>query len=132
MSVGIDLERLDTLDRFDHAAVVRAGQRLLGVAERRWCANQASLAQAVIVIFCCREAAFKCHGNSATVLDLALVPTGDLSFGEATLSAPRNAEIAVAWRVVDHQVLAIAASGPSNLPSELLRRVSGSHEATVF
>lgn len=125
MSVGIDLERLDALDRFDEASVARAGRRLLGAAERRWCAGQASPSEAIIVIFCCREAAFKCRKGLPSVLELTLAPVGHLSHGMATLSEAAEVEITVAWRIIENQVLAIAASGPSRIPADLLRCVSG-------
>ncbi len=129
--MGIDLERLDALDRFDEATVVRASQRLLGSAEHRWCATQPSLARALTVAFCCREAAFKCYRGSLSLMDLALDLTGDLSFGRATRSVPGDVGITVGWRVVRNQVLAIAASGSSDIPARLLGCVSGSTGATL-
>lgn len=127
-AVGIDLERLDALDRFDEATVSRAANRLLGGAERRWCATQASPVQGLIVIFCCREAAYKCYRGSPSVMELALDPAGDLSFGRATLG---DVGITVVWRVIENEVLAIAASGRPDIPMKLQASVGGWPKATV-
>jgi 4'-phosphopantetheinyl transferase superfamily protein len=109
--IGIDIEDITAFDRFDEAAIRRASACRLSPDEQAWCACQPSAARALLVIFCCREAAFKCSPGTRAAHELVLRMTGGILTGRGTCANAVPFEIEVRWEVAGGRLLALAAGG---------------------
>lgn len=110
--VGIDVEEIGAFDRFDHLTIMRASRRWLSPLEQVWCGRQPCLPRAMVVVFSCREAAFKSVRGVRPAHELALRMQGDLSGGHGALyHGGRRIEIEVTWSVAEGRVLALAVAG---------------------
>ena len=121
--VGIDVEDVAAFDRFDPLAIARAGARWLYREERTWCERQPSPAGALLVVLCCREAAFKSVRGMRPMHELELHLVGEVPAGGGACGGPGRIEIEVAWRVSGGQVLALAAAGDRGAPGRTIDRL---------
>lgn len=121
--VGVDVEELAGLNRFDDSAIARATARWLKPQEQDWCARQPSAAEALIIVLCCREAAFKCGCSRLPVHELGLRIEGGPAVGRAEVAPSAAAAIELVWWVADGRILAVAAAGPPAASAEILGRL---------
>jgi phosphopantetheinyl transferase (holo-ACP synthase) len=119
--VGLDLEELDALARVGAAAAPLA-HRWLDRAERAWCRRQGRPARAFVVVWSCREAAFKAGTGAAGPGDLRLKLAGTLQRGRARACLHGRVVAAVEWRRTARHVLAVAAD-PMHAEAGLLDRL---------
>lgn len=119
--IGIDLEDLDALARFagraDHLA-----RRWLDGAERAWCRAQGHPARAFVVVWSCREAAFKAGTGAAAPCDVRLRLAGTLERGRARAYLHDQMVAGVAWGLTARHVLAVA-TDPVHAEAGLLDRL---------
>ena len=107
IGIGIDLEPCDALMRLDETALRRAAGRWFTPAERAWCSGQPSLGESMVVLFCCKEAAFKAWNGAGAAHTIGLTLDGSSSAGWARSEHPA-AIVGVHWRRWHGQVLALA------------------------
>jgi hypothetical protein len=108
LGVGIDIEERAALARFGRDALERAAARWLSARERRWCAAQESLADAIAVVLCCKEAVFKARGEAGSSMHevrLVLHGSPDGGRGWAERSAPA---VHVEWSGWGERIVALA------------------------
>lgn len=122
--VGIDIEQLTVLDRFDGLAIARATARWLSPAERAWCTNQSSAARALLIVVCCREAVFKATRGARPAHELALRLDGDLAGGRGGWYDGRRLGVEVEWWAVEGRLLALAMAASQQAHGGPCRRSS--------
>ncbi|HEX6615979.1 MAG TPA: 4'-phosphopantetheinyl transferase superfamily protein [Gemmatimonadales bacterium] len=118
-TVGLDLEELDALARFGARARVLPA-RWLGAAERSWCGRQPEPLRAFVVVWSCREAAFKAAGVGGSPHGLRLRLSGTIARGRARACRARRVVAEVAWRRRGRYVVAVAVGG--GIGSRMLAR----------
>jgi phosphopantetheinyl transferase (holo-ACP synthase) len=109
-TVGLDLEELDALARFGARARALPA-RWLGPAERSWCARQPEPPRAFVVVWSCREAAFKAAGVGGSPHALRLRLWGTTARGRARACCARRVLAEIAWRRREGHVVAVAVGG---------------------
>jgi len=108
LGVGLDVEQVSGLGRFDEASVLRAGRRWLRPAERAWCAAQPSFREAMIVALSCKEAVYKSLPSARPAHEIALTMHGSAAAGWARSRAFAPLRIAVRWRTSKDRIVALA------------------------
>ena len=130
LGVGIDVEAVGGLSRFDEASVLRAGSRWLRPGERSWCAAQPSFREAMVVALSCKEAVYKSLPTHGAADEVTLTMHGSTAAGWARSEAFTPLRIAVSWRTSNDRIvaLAVAAEGleASRTLERLVRHSSGS------
>ena len=107
LGVGIDAEERNALRHLDDAALRRAADRWLTPAERAWCAAQGSLEESLVVVLCCKEAAFKAWKGPRVVHQVSLALEGSAAAGRARAEGAEVA-IQVEWRQAAGHIVALA------------------------
>jgi phosphopantetheinyl transferase (holo-ACP synthase) len=107
LGVGIDMEERAAFARLDGASVEHAALRWLTTEERHWCRTQDSLAEALLVVLCCKEAVFKAsnQGRAPHQVRLTLAGSSSKGRGWAMQSA---VPVTVLWSGWREQVVALA------------------------
>jgi phosphopantetheinyl transferase (holo-ACP synthase) len=87
--------------------VERAADRWLSAEERVWCCSQTSLAEALLVVLCCKEAAFKAWSEGTAAHEVRLDLRGSTARGRGSA---RHSPVAVEveWRRLGQRVIALA------------------------
>jgi phosphopantetheinyl transferase (holo-ACP synthase) len=118
LGVGIDMEERAAFARLDGASVEHAARRWLTREERRWCRSQGSLAEALLVVLCCKEAVFKASNQGRAPHQVRLTLAGSCSRGRAW--AKQSAvPVTVLWRRWRQQVVALAIATPGSVDIDL-------------
>ena len=107
LGVGIDLEDGGAFSHLSAAALRRAAARWLTPAERAWCSGQPSLGESLLVVLCCKEAAFKAWSGGHAAHQVSLVMQGCATSGWA-LVEDSPIQVRVDWRRRRGRVLALA------------------------
>lgn len=114
LGVGIDIEEPAVLGHLPEEALLRAAGRWLDPDEQAWCARQRSLAEALVVALCCKEAAYKA-GGAESVAEVRLGLHGSPDRGRAE-GAGGPASLRVAWRRWEGRVVAVAVAAAAGEP----------------
>jgi 4'-phosphopantetheinyl transferase EntD len=125
LGVGIDMEDRAAFARLGGAAVELAALRWLTTEERHWCRAQDSLAEALLVVLCCKEAVFKASNQRGAPQQVRLTLTGSCSRGRGW-ARQSAVPVTVRWGRWRHQVvaLAMATPGPRDIDSSELPKAS--------
>ena len=108
LGVGIDLAERRTYAAFPDAWIGQAASRWLSPDERQWGATQPSLREAVTVVLCCKEAAWKAWNMGTNAWNVALTMSGDVATGGAATAARGGVRLEVDWLVSSGLILALA------------------------
>ena len=135
LGVGIDLEDGGRFGHLGEAALRHAAERWLTADERAWCARQASLAEALVIVLSCKEAVFKACPWGRTVHDLALDELEGSAAGGRAVARQPSVRVEVRWTRWREQILTVAvaldadlAQGPA---ASLDRHGSGSFSTST-
>lgn len=108
--VGIDLEQVAALARYDEEMIGRAAARWLGERERAWCGAQPSFRDAMLSVLVVKEAVFKATANSGPVHEVRLALLGDPESGLA-VSARGSVRVDAVWYRIGGSIVAVAVVG---------------------
>jgi len=108
MGVGIDIEEVDGLSRFDDASVVRSGLRWLQPGERSWCTAQRSFRAAMVVVLSCKEAVYKSLPTPGAAHEVTLTMRGSTAAGWARSESFGPLRVEVAWQTYNDRIVALA------------------------
>ena len=108
LGVGIDLAERGTYAAFPDAWIRRAASRWLSPDERQWGTTQSSFREAVTVVLCCKEAAWKAWNAGTGAWNVALTISGDVGTGGAATAAWGTVRVEVEWLVSSGLILALA------------------------
>jgi phosphopantetheinyl transferase (holo-ACP synthase) len=122
-AVGLDLERLDALDRLGPRTSVLSA-RWLSPVERAWCGRQLEPARAFVVVWSCREAAFKAAATAGSPYAIRLRLSGTIVRGRARAWHARRVVAEVAWRRLGRHVASVAVSAGAGAPGLAHRLIS--------
>ncbi|HEX2638907.1 MAG TPA: 4'-phosphopantetheinyl transferase superfamily protein [Gemmatimonadales bacterium] len=121
--VGVDLEDLDALARFDGAAD-RLVRRWLDGPEQAWCRRQADPARAFVVVWGCREAAFKAGAGARSPDDVRLRLVGTLARGHGRALRGGRVTALLGWRATGRHMIAVAVGAAHTEPDLVDRLLS--------
>ncbi len=111
LGVGIDIEERSALDHLDESVLQRAAARWLTRAEREWCAAQLAPRESLLVVLCCKEAAYKAWRVPSAVHEVSLAMDGCIGGGRALARGSGTVRLEVAWRLEPTRIVALAAAG---------------------
>ena len=96
LGIGIDMERLDALGRFDESARRAFAERWFAAGELGIDPTAATSPEALVAGMCCKEAVFKAVGGEAFAPAAIVVPRGEAGWGgRTTISLPDGGGAAV-------------------------------------
>jgi len=108
LGMGIDVEEVGGLSRFDEASVLKAGSRWLRPGERSWCTAQPSFREAMVVALSCKEAVYKSLPTHGPARQVALTMRGSTAAGWARSETFAPLRIEVSWRTSNDRIVALA------------------------
>ena len=113
LGVGIDLAERSTFARLPEAWVRQAAGRWLTAGERRWCAAQGSFREAVVVVLCCKEAAYKAWNGTAGPWTVSLGLRSATGVGGSAAATSGDIRIEIDWKVSPDLIVALARAATS-------------------
>lgn len=108
VGVGIDVEEVGGLNRFDEASALRAGLRWLQPGERSWCTAQRSFREAMVVVLSCKEAVYKSLPTHGAAHEVTLTMRGSTAAGWARSETFGPLRVEAVWQTSHDRIVALA------------------------